>query len=595
MTGTLRRDDGGLRRLLLSAGELHVRGVPIDWNALYTGTGTRTVPLPTYAFQHRRYWLDGGRGKGDLAAAGLEDAEHPLLGAAVSLPDGVVLAGRLSLREHGWLGDHAVAGSVLVPGAALVELALHAGAEIGYGALHELVIEEPLALPERDAVQVRVVAGDADETGLRAVSIHSRRGEGPWARHATGRLSAEPGEPAFEEAEFGEAESGVAGSGEPEPIPWPPVNAEAVPLDDFYDRMAGDGYRYGPAFQGLRAAWRRGDEVFAEVALPEGVRTDGYGLHPALLDAALQATSLLGADAPEDGRIPLPFAWSGVRLHASGATVLRVRAMSRSAPGGASPAAPDGAAGYALTITGHDGAPVASIGRLVLRAVDRDRLAPARDLLYRPGRVPVTLPPPGPPVPDENVLDLTGSGGPDPERARAVTAAAIEFLRARLAGPAGADATLVVLTRDAPGDPATAAVRGLVRSAQREHPGRIVLLDADSAEDARALLRRAAAFGEPEIEIRGGRAHALRLVHAAGAAARDRGTRRSLDPDGTVLVTGGTGTLGGLVARRLVDVHGVRELVLVSRRGSQAPGADDLVAELREAGARVRVVAADVA
>ncbi|MFB9840194.1 acyltransferase domain-containing protein, partial [Actinoallomurus acaciae] len=391
VVGSLRRDDGGLDRFLRSAGEAHVAGVEIDWSGAYGPGPFRRPDLPTYAFQHRRYWLDGGRGNGDLAAAGLEDAGHPLLGAAVPLPDGVVFTGRLSLRRHGWLVDHAVAGSTVLPGSALAELALHAGAEAGHGALDELVIEAPLTVPDDGDVQIRVVVAD------REIGVHSRRDEGRWIRHATGRLSTEP---------FGA-----------EPLPWPPADAEPIPVGDFYERMAGDGYGYGPAFQGLRAAWRSGDEVFAEVELPEGLETDGFGLHPALLDAALQTTSLLGADAPEDGRIPLPFAWSGVRLHASGASALRVRATFR-----------DAAPGYALTLTDRAGAPVASIGSLVLRSVAADRLAPAHDRVHRLDRVPITLPATPAEIRDEDVLDLTGRGGRTPERARGLAAAAIVFL-----------------------------------------------------------------------------------------------------------------------------------------------------------------------
>ncbi|MFD0691931.1 type I polyketide synthase [Actinomadura fibrosa] len=562
VVGSLRRDDGGLDRFLRSAGEAHVAGVEVDWSGAFGPGPFRHADLPTYAFQHRRYWLDGGRGSGDLAAAGLADAGHPLLGAAVPLPDGAVFTGRLSLRDHGWLADHAVAGTTVLPGAALAELALHAGAETGHGALDELVIEAPLTVPDGDDVQLRVVVGGTD------VAVHSRRGEGRWTRHATGRLSAE-GRP-------------------PEPLPWPPANAEPVPVGDFYERMADAGYGYGPAFQGLRAAWRSGGEIFAEVEAPEGVEAGGYGLHPALLDAALQATSLLGADEPEDGLLPLPFAWSGVRLHAAGASALRVRAAYR-----------DAASGYVITVTGADGAPVASIDSLVLRSVAADRLAPGRDLLYRLDRVPVALPASAPPLPDEDVLDLTGRGGRTPERARELAAATAGFLRDRLSGDGG---PVAVLTGGAPRDLAASAVRGLVRSAQREQPGRIVLVeaDADSAEDARASLPRAVASGEPQVELRAGRAHAPRLVHAGTEQGTEPGARaedgaRPLDPEGTVLITGGTGTLGGLVARHLARAHGVRELLLISRRGPEAPGVDELSGDLRAAGARATVVAADAA
>ncbi|WP_242902338.1 type I polyketide synthase [Actinomadura terrae] len=549
VVGGLRRDDGGLDRFLRSAGEAHAAGVRVDWSEAFGPGPFRRADLPTYAFQHRRYWLDTGRGGGDLTAAGLEDAGHPLLGAAVPLPGGVVFTGRLSLRDHGWLADHAVAGTTVLPGSALVELALHAGAETGHGGLDELVVETPLTVPDEGDVQIRVVADGAD------VGVHSRRGEGRWTRHVTGRLSAE--RPA------------------PEPVPWPPANAVPLPVDGFYARMADDGYAYGPAFQGIRAAWRSGEAVFADVELPEGVETDGFALHPALLDAALQATRLLGADAPEDGRIPLPFAWSGVRLHASGASALRVRASYDEA-----------ASSYTITATDRGGAPVASIESLVLRSVAADRLAPAHDLVHRLEQVPIALPASAAEIPDADVLDLTGRGGATPDRAREATAATLAFLADRLTGEGG---PVAVLTGDASGDLAASAVGGLVRSAQREQPGRIVLVETDEAQGARAALPRIIASGEPQVTLRAGNAHVPRLAHADTAAPTP------LDPGGTVLITGGTGTLGGLVARHLVKAHGIRELLLVSRRGPAAPGADELSAALREAGARVSVVAADAA
>ncbi|WP_433153606.1 type I polyketide synthase [Actinomadura nitritigenes] len=550
--GTLRRDDGGLDRFLRSAGEAHVAGVAVDWSRAFGPGPHRRADLPTYAFQHRRYWLEGGRGQGDLTAAGIEDARHPLLGAAVPLPDGAVLTGRLSLRDHGWLADHAVAGTTVLPGSALVELALRAGAETGRTTLDELVIEAPLTVPGDDDVEIRVVVADLD------VAIHARRGQGGWTRHATGRLS--------------------DGLHVAERLPWPVADAEPVPVEDFYERKAAEGYEYGPAFQGLRAAYRRGEEVFAEVELPGGSEAGGFGLHPALLDAALQATGLLGATPPANGRIPLPFAWTGVRLHAPGASALRVHAAFQGP-----------ASGYAIALADRDGKPVASIDSLRLRDVDPGRLTPAHDLLHRIDRVPVALPgPAAAPVPGEDVLDLTDRGGWTPGAARELTAEAIAFLRDRLARDGG---PVAVLTGDAPYDLAASAVRGLVRAVQREQPGRIVLVEAESGEEAGELLPRLVASGEPEVALRAGRAHAPRLAHAGTGATG----RASLDPDGTVLVTGGTGTLGGLVARHLVREHGVRRLVLVGRRGLAAAGATELYAELREAGAEVTVAAADAA
>ncbi|MEU6754719.1 polyketide synthase dehydratase domain-containing protein, partial [Spirillospora sp. NPDC046719] len=323
--GTLRRDDGGLRRFLLSLAELQVRGVAVDWSPVHSPRGGRRVPLPTYAFQRRRYWIE---------------ATDPLLDTIAPDPDtgGVIAGGRLSLASRPWLADHTVAGRVLLPGAVFNELVFQAAAETGAATIEELVIETPLELPEHGTVRVSVTVGEEDGSGRRPVSVHSRREpDGPWTRHVTGRVSADVPDAA------------------PAPSQWPPAGAEPAAVDSFYAGLAERGYEYGPAFRGLRAAWTRQDEVFAEVELPDGVETEGYALHPALLDAALQAANLGAAPRPAGGGALLPFAWNDVALHATGATALRVRAAR----------AGDDAVTFA--ITDRSGRPVAEIGSLVLR------------------------------------------------------------------------------------------------------------------------------------------------------------------------------------------------------------------------------------
>src|SRR5690606_580203 len=304
-TGTLRRDEGGPRRFLTSAAEAYAGGAPVDLAAAVTGGSPYRVELPTYAFQRRRFWLDASTGGGDVTNAGLSVAGHPLLGAAVVLAEsgGIVLTGRLSTRTQSWLADHAAEGTVLLPGTAFVELAIAAGDHVGCGHLAELTLESPLALPERGSVQLQIAVGP-DEDGGRRVTVHSRIGDGPWTRHAAGLLT-----PHEDPADI-------------DLTAWPPPGAAPASVDGLYGRLAEAGYGYGPMFQGLKAAWIRDDEVFAEIALPEGAGADRYGLHPALLDAALHAEALLGG---EEQGVRLPFAWTGVTLHASGAATARVR------------------------------------------------------------------------------------------------------------------------------------------------------------------------------------------------------------------------------------------------------------------------------
>ncbi len=262
-------------------------GGGVEWEAFYAGSGARRVELPRYAFQRERYWLDAPAAAGEVAAAGLGAAGHPLLGAAVSLAGsgGVVLTGRLSLRSHPWLADHVVGGRVLLPGTAFVELAIRAGDEAGCGGLAELTLQAPLVLPEAGSVCIQVTVDAQDGAGRRPVAVYSRAGDAApgaaWTRHASGWLAGAGAEPGPGLAE------------------WPQAGAVAVEVAGLYERLAGQGYGYGPVFQGLRAAWRRGAEVFAEVVLPEQAHAEAarFGIHPALLDAALHTAGLAGPAA----------------------------------------------------------------------------------------------------------------------------------------------------------------------------------------------------------------------------------------------------------------------------------------------------------
>jgi len=607
---TLRRDRDEVRAAVTALARLHVRGRAVDWAAFFRGANA--VELPTHAFRRARYWLEPAAGDADVASAGLDAARHPLLGATVRLAgqDGAVLTGRLSREAQPWLADHAVLDTVLLPGTAFVELAMRAGDQVGAARIDELTLATPLLLPERHAVRVQVVVGAPDPDGRRDVDIYSRPepaeddpGE-PWTRHASGRL-----------ATAAEPVTGPAA----DPAPWPPPGAVAVDTDGIYERLADTGHGYGPAFQGLRAAWRAGDNVYAEVVLPDDQRAaaTAFALHPAALDAALHAigaSGLLG-EAPGAGEGRLPFSWSGVTLYAPGPAELRVR-LTRTGPD-------------SLSITVADGAgrPVASVESLVLRAVTAGQLGAARrfgrDSLFLLDWVPLPLPDAAGAEPwlvlgpDEHgiadVLRLSGQPvevgtGPDtgaPVAVAPLLAAvddpatavheALALAQSWLADERHADARLVVLTRGAvatgAGEDVTdlprAAALGLLRSAQAEQPGRIVLVDLDDPGAVRSLPALVAT-GEPHAALRDGGVLVPRLARVPAP-----GEPRTLA--GTVLITGGTGTLGGLVARHLVREHAVTRLVLASRTGPGAGGAAALRDELTGLGARVEVVACDAA
>uniref|UniRef100_UPI00104132D5 type I polyketide synthase n=1 Tax=Actinomadura fibrosa TaxID=111802 RepID=UPI00104132D5 len=584
-TPTLRRDHGDLTQITRAAATLFTTGTPIDWTRWFpTDPSPALIDLPTYPFQRTRFRLPGGRCVGRPSDLGQTEVGHPMLGAAVEAAetDGWLLTGRVSRHALPWLADHEVARRPLVPGAALVDWALRAADEVGCAGVEELVLHAPTVLPRSGDLIVQVAVGAPADDGRRAVHVHSRaEGDDTWVRHASGFLGDVPDRPAAEAA------------GE-----WPPPDAEPVDTGRLYDDAAAAGYEYGPAFQGVRALWRRGDDLFAEVRLPEAAGSaDGFGVHPALLDAALHP--LLPMARPDDGTVMLPFGWSGVRLHAATATSVRVTVSPLEA-----------GEGFRLSATDPGGAPVFDVEAMSVRPADpRDLAAAAADgarglfaLEWTPHRAArqvesgewLELADPEAPLGAEagaaaGVVVRIGTG-----RERAASESVLDLLQRWLATPDLAGSRLVLVTRGAVAtddpDPEAAAVWGLVRSAQAEHPGLFTLVDVDGDQDAAAVAGLLDP-DEPQMAIRAGTALVPRLVRASAAGEGDRGV--ALDPDGTVLVVGGTGVLGGLVAEHLVRTGRTRHLVLAGRRGPDAPGAADLVSRLTDLGARVEVAALD--
>ncbi|AOR36934.1 hypothetical protein BFF78_07140 [Streptomyces fodineus] len=547
---------------------LHVAGVPVDWRVYLdaVGVGGRPVDLPLYAFDHQRYWAQPARPHGDVADAGLEPVGHPFLSAVTDLAAGdqTLFSGRIDPDAEPWLADHAVFGTVVFPGAALVDLALRAIEGTGCRAVEELTLHAPLTFAG-GAVRVQVVVGAAEASGRRPVEVYSRPASataGPWTRHAAGHV--------VPQAPAGASPADV----------WPPRDADPVDVSAFYAELDERGYGYGPAFQGLRSLWRLGDAVHGEVELPERVPhgKGGFALHPALFDAALHPVlSLMVPDDPT--RAVLPYSFSGVACHAPVAGRLRVHAARISE------------SEVSMSITRPDGAPVLTVESLALMPASADQLSRGSlaDSLFAVRWAPVE---PGPQrtAGPADIVHVTADGhGYAPAAARAAARTALDLVQRRLSNHH--DHPLVIVTRNAvaalPGetpDPALAPVWGLVRSAQVEHGDQFVLVDSDGSEESLRALETLDP-GIPELAIRQGRAYAPHLVPEPAPAA----ARQAWDPDGTVLLTGATGGLGALLARHLVVEHHVRNLMLLSRSGAAT-----LAAELAELGANVTQAACDV-
>jgi acyl transferase domain-containing protein/acyl carrier protein len=562
--------------ILGAALSLHVTGVPLEWTTVTTPAAGH-VDLPTYPFQHQRYWLNTLNKPSNPTGLGLQIIDHPLLRAVAELPDGdgYLFTGRLAQHSQPWTTDHAVHGTVVLPGVAFIDLLLHAAHHIGYAQIDDLTHHVFLAIPEHGALQLRVSIGAAEADERRPFTVHSRPENSPtaeWTRHASGFLA-----------------QGAPAAAQPFPASWPPAGAEPVDLTGFYEAFAELGYHYGTVFRGLQKAWRDGEDIYAEIELHESVPAEAYGVHPALFDSALHGMSF----AFDGSTVRLPFAWSGVSLHAAGARNLRVRYSLR------------GAETAAVSITDHGGTPVLEAEALTFRAVSAEQISAARlprhDALYEVAWTPVTVPA-GPGTAGELAIEhVAADPALDPVTAAHRLAESVLALAQNFLATAPEADRLALVTRGAIGvgaddpvtDPAAATVWGLIRSAQTENPGRILIADSDSDDASTGALAAALATGtEPQLAVRAGRLYAPRLARSAATQEADSA---GFDPEGTVLITGGTGTLGVLLAARLVTEHGVRHLLLTSRSGADAPGAAEAVAQLEAHGASVTVEACDAA
>ncbi|WP_394846826.1 type I polyketide synthase [Pendulispora brunnea] len=602
--------------LVAAIAEVHARGHDVDWRAFFAPAQPAPVALPTYPFERTHYWLNAPAPT-HAPSLGLVPASHPLLGAVIHLAerDEWIFTGRLSLTSHPWLAGHAVHGAVVLPGTALLELALVAGERAGVAQVGELTLHAPLTFPEAGAVDVQLVLGREDDAAQRTLALHARPVDAntddvTWTLHASGALQrADDALPADLHT-------------------WPPPQAVPMDVASVYEELAAVGIAYGAEFRGLRAAWTRGEDLFVEVELPSGPAEGAFLLHPALLDAALHA---LGVRAlREGGPLSLPFAWTGVSLHATGATSLRVRFSRREESAAVSMAIADAAGHPVATVDSLSTRPASlesmrGVPRIVHEAMhhlewtrlplsesggDAACAVVGEDSLGLGTALEAGVYPDletlreaieqGTHRPEVVILACASASGDEgtPARAHVAAGRVLALLQTWLADERFAGCQLVVLTQGAVAagseddvtDLVHAPLWGLVRSAQLEHPTRAPrLVDVDAVDGK--LLRAVLARPETQLALRKGSLVSPRLARAT--ANRDESVQ-PLDAEGTVLITGATGGLGAELARHLVARHGVRHLLLASRQGPGAPGAEELVAELAAAGAQVCLRACDV-
>ncbi|MET9079929.1 SDR family NAD(P)-dependent oxidoreductase, partial [Streptomyces sp. NPDC004232] len=602
---TLRKDRDEPHTTLAALAALHASGRHVDWNVLLPDT-YGWAQLPTYPFQRQRYWLD------PVADRAGRRGEHPLLSAGIGLADSttVVATGRLSPRIQPWLGDLATGGGSLVAASVLTDLALHTGRTLGAHHLAELRVDTPLPLPTTGEIEIQTVTEAVPGEQRWTFALYARPYDPdagpsddaqPWTRHAHGTLVGGLEDPAGTEPDADAA--GMA---------WPPPGAVPVDPDEVYANLD------LPGSQVLTAAWRRGDEVFAEAALPETAEAEAarFAVHPALLDCALLMLTAAGRPVPH------LVSWSGLTLHARAAASVRLHIVARSTTE------------CELRLLDGTGVPVLTASTVTVLPFDMDRLpgsvqgrgSDLYTVTWTAAESGSEREPLGTSAqwsPDELQAALSATSdtphadlvvvpwhtahtesdaGLVPD-VHAAAQRALSLVQQWLTDARADQSRLLLLTRGAvaarPGESVTdlpaATVRGLLKSAASENPGRILLLDSDTTptEDQ---LSAATRHESDELALRDGKLLAPRLALATPVGQGPTAPAFPAFPeDRTVLVTGGTGTVGSATARHLATRHGVRHLLLVTRRGPQTPGAAELVDELAALGARATVVSCDVA
>lgn len=543
VTGTLHRERGGDEDFLAAVADAHAQGADVDWEALYPGA--REVDLPTYSLQRRSYWLPTTPGIARNTRDGSFDpADHPLITATTDLADGsMVGVGRLDLKEHSWLADHKVFDRIIVPATVTVEILTWCACRAGGSGVQDLALSSPLLLTET-AVDIQVMCGPAGRDGGRRITLHSRehKDTGQWRCHGEATTTVDTA---------AQSEDGVA-----EQV-WPPQGSRRISVDGCYRALRDRGYDYGSAFQNLTAAWHKDATLYVEAqpTRQQPVPTEGFAVHPAVVDSILHALLLTGT---EQGTV-LPYSIGSARILPRRTNDLRATIS------------PDGPDRYHVRATDREGNLVADFRDLLLRPVTkhglRSMLASGARHAFRIHWRPVDLATgsaadcsrwavlgahrdlPGADVhpdacslsralhsgrcvPEVVLLDLRCSTRanelPGQIALRERLSRLMADARRLLSDDMLQDSLIVCITRRAysasfaEGVPDTigAACAGMMRSVLSENPGRLQLIDLDTGPLEHRLLIAAIATDHPQLALRGAGAFVPRLAPAADGLLR---------------------------------------------------------------------------
>ena len=628
--------------MFAALGALYRQGRTIRWQVVEPGGG-RPVSLPTYPFEHERFWIEPYRA--DMPATGnvlppRPELTHPLLGERLG-KEGVSFEALLGFDRPAFLGDHRVFGNAVLPTAAILDAVLAAAERAGFlqPMIQDFVYERALTIPSDEPVWTETsIDSRADSTSFRLQST-GMEPDGHWHLNASGTLHVGPGPP-------------------PPPFPGHRMRAgRKIAPDLFYRFLDRVGLSYGATFRGIRPLWQDGDQVFAEVALPAGLDTAGYHIHPAFLDACLHVYPALirrygqfdGVPSADVG-VYVPITIDAFHIYEPGVERAWVHGIvvDREAD----------EARLKLDIPyGEDGRPIAVLRGLTVRRVVNEMSVPAEEagfgaLLYTVDWREMPYPAPAPRSPRQwyIIADQAGIG----ERlghllaAQSATAVVLPsdlpaadrfldeapecavglvYLRALdappidLAGPAPASRTnalvcggcldlvkaldrvrdrfrdpprLWLVTRGAENALAQTPLWGLGRSFALEYPemwGGLIDLPAEAAPDVAAdLLMRElqAGDGEDQVGYRAGKRLVPRLVRLA----KGQETAPNLAAEATYWIVGGLGRLGLETAAALIEA-GAKHLVLTGRNEPDASSGAAIERLRRDA--EVQFIGADTA